>query len=82
LKFYLLDEMSCRQSVWAGGLRQCDPATTVLMAARPIADDTPFSLSRAVALVRRFAAAAGMRGRSHGLHRNRNETSGKREQQK
>ncbi|MGH9496962.1 MAG: hypothetical protein ACRD3B_18340 [Candidatus Sulfotelmatobacter sp.] len=35
-----------------------------------------------MALMRSFAPAAGMRGRSQTLHRDRSETSGKREQQK
>lgn len=63
--------MGCRNS-----------ARAVQLATGLSPDDPAFQFSRAVTIMRRLAPAASMRGRSQSLHRDRNETSGKREQQK
>jgi hypothetical protein len=74
-------EVICRLRVRARGPRCGDSAGAVLLAARLVADYTPFEFSGAVTLMRRLAPAACMHWRAQSLHCNRKEASGEREQQ-
>lgn len=81
MKFRALGEECRRLHIGPRRLRCRDSAGAVLLATGLVADNAAFQFRGTVTLVGRLAPAAGMRGRSQGLHRHRNETSGNREQQ-